>query len=54
MKPGYQTSEFWLSLLAMIMPALQTLIDTAPAAGWIPALIAAIYTASRAYTKKQA
>ena len=52
-KPGYQTTEFWLSILAMLMPALQTLSEAAPAAGWLPALIAAAYTASRAYTKSK-
>ena len=54
MKPGIKTTEFWLSLLAMLLPALQTVIDLAPGQGWLPAIVAAIYATSRAYAKANA
>ncbi len=53
MKPGWKTSEFWLSLLGMAMPLVATLQAVPnpwvalPAAG-----VAAVYAASRAATKK--
>ena len=56
MKPGYKTTEFWLSLLGMALPILQTIHDTVPAANsvWVSAIIAAAYTASRAFVKSTA
>lgn len=60
-KPGFKTTEFWLSLLAALMGFLMAsgIMDTAPegsvwpkVVGGIMAVLAALgYTASRAKVK---
>lgn len=56
MKPGWQTSEFWLTTAAMIG---DTMLPVAQAAGpktqlAVAGLLAASYTFARAFTKTKA
>ena len=56
MKPGYQTTEFWLCLAAGVAATLQgLLIEGSPAAQVVTAIVAALaaigYTAGRARVK---
>jgi hypothetical protein len=63
-KPGYKTTEFWLSLLATLLGFLLAsgVMDTVPADGWIAKLIGGVvavlatlgYSASRAKVKSAA
>ena len=60
-KPGYKTTEFWLSLLATLLGFLLAsgVMDTVPADSWIAKLIGGLvavlatlgYSASRAKVK---
>jgi hypothetical protein len=64
MKPGYKTTEFWLSLLATLVGFLMVsgLLDSQPADGWIARVVGGIvaalaalgYSASRAKVKTEA
>ena len=58
MKPGYKTTEFWLSLAAMVVGALASSGIVADGSGWaklvglISTVLGALgYTAARAYAK---
>ncbi len=63
-KPGYKTTEFWLSLLATLLGFLLAsgVMDTVPADSWIAKLIGGVvavlatlgYSASRAKVKSAA
>lgn len=58
MKRGVMTSEFWLSVLALVLPFLSSLSDPAVQAwgdahGWVGGLVVAVYVAARAYVKGQ-
>jgi len=60
-KPGYKTTEFWLSSVAMFLGTLMAsgVFDTLPADSWIAKLVGGVvvalsglgYTASRARAK---
>jgi hypothetical protein len=50
MKPGYKTTEFWLTLLANFAPMIAGALPPEQAA-ILGAVTAGVYTASRAYTK---
>ena len=50
MKPGYKTSEFWLTLLANFAPMLMGALPPEKAA-ILGAVTTAVYTGSRAYAK---
>ena len=60
-KPGYKTTEFWLSLLATLLGFLLAsgVMDAVPAESWIAKLIGGVvavlatlgYSASRAKVK---
>lgn len=50
MKPGYKTTEFWLSLFATVAPMFATGLPPRESA-LLGALTAGVYTASRAYAK---
>jgi hypothetical protein len=62
-KPGYKTTEFWLSLLATLVGFLMAsgLLDSQPADGWIARVVGGIvaalaalgYSASRAKVKTE-
>lgn len=59
MKRGAMTSEFWLSLLALVLPLLAQLAEPSVQAwgdahGWVGGLVVAVYVAARAYVKGQA
>lgn len=56
LKSGFKSSEFVLSLLAVVLVPLLALADPAVAGwaasnGWVGGLVAAVYTAARAYVK---
>lgn len=56
LKSGFKSSEFVLSLLAVVLVPLLAIADPAVAAwassnGWVGGLVAAVYTAARAYVK---
>jgi hypothetical protein len=63
-KPGYKTTEFWLSLLATLLGFLLAsgVMDAAPEESWIAKLIGGVvavlatlgYSASRAKVKSEA
>jgi uncharacterized membrane protein YqaE (UPF0057 family) len=58
LKSGVKTSEFWLSLIALVLPYFADLGSDKVAAwtsghGWIGGLVAAVYVAARAYVKGQ-
>lgn len=46
LKPGYQTSEFWLSSLVACLPAITTHVPA-----WVSAVAAAAYALSRGIAK---
>lgn len=52
MKPGYKTTEFWVTLASIIGPALLPGTQISPDI-WMGTVagLAAIYTGARAYTK---
>lgn len=47
-KPGWQTSEAWAGLLAMILPVIGKLTDVQSI---VVGVVVAVYIASRAYSK---
>lgn len=53
--PGWKTSEFWMSLLVVVLPMLDAAIQHAPQnAAWAPiaaTLVGIAYNWSRAHTK---
>jgi hypothetical protein len=51
MKPGYLTSEFWLCLLAAVLPVVEPLIHTGQGASFGATILAGIFTLARAYLK---
>jgi len=51
MKPGYKTTEFWLTLLANFMPFLSGAGLDPQATAVIGAVTAGVYTAGRSYSK---
>ena len=55
-KPGVQTSEFWLSLIAMAATAFSTISGhlNPQIAAIVGAVITAVYTIARALTKSNA
>lgn len=62
MKGGVKTSEFWVAVLALVLPYisaplfnhLDPIVQTfALHAGWIGGLVAAVYVAVRGYVKGQ-
>lgn len=58
LKSGVKTSEFWLSLLALVLPYLANIGSDSvnawgAAHGWIGGLVVAVYVAARAYVKGQ-
>ena len=59
LKSGFRSSEFVLSLLAVVLVPLLALADPAVAAwaasnGWVGGLVAAVYAAGRSYVKATA
>lgn len=52
MKPGYKTTEFWVTLLSIIVPAVMPGLQISPDV-WMATAggLGAIYTAVRGYTK---
>jgi len=64
MKPGYKTTEFWLSLLATLLGFVMAsgLLDSAPQDSWVARVVGGIvaalaslgYSASRAKVKTEA
>ena len=50
-KPGYQTTEFWLSLIGVVAEVAHQIASDVPANGWTIALITAGYAIARAVTK---
>lgn len=56
MKPGYQTTEFWLTILANVLANFGPVAAAAgpKTAAVIGAATVAVYTASRAYVKANA
>lgn len=55
MKPGYQTSEFWLALTAACLAGAMGFLETVDAPWAITAVtvISAIYTILRAFLKSK-
>lgn len=51
MKPGYRTTEFWVSLLGMVLPAVLPGQVDAGTASAIAAGVAALYTVGRSLVK---
>lgn len=56
---GIQTSEFWVTMLAIILPFVFSFSDSAilrwtAAHGWVGGLVASVYVAARAYVKGSA
>lgn len=51
-KPGYKTTEFWLTLLAGIIPFLSTV--PLPQATIAAAALSGVYTIARSITKARA
>lgn len=56
---GVQTTEFWVTLLAIALPFVFSLFDNqvsqwAASHGWAGGLVAAVYVAARAYVKGSA
>lgn len=52
MKPGWQTTEFWLTLIAAVQPFVSPAITPEKATA-ISAALVAIYSIARAITKRQ-
>lgn len=58
LKAGVKTSEFWLSVLAIVLPYIADIGSDKVTSwtamhGWIGGLVAAVYVAARAYVKGQ-
>lgn len=56
---GVMTTEFWVTMLAIILPFAFSLSDNhvmawAAAHGWVGGLVASVYVAARAYVKGSA
>lgn len=60
LKKGVQTSEFWITILTLILYFVVTFLPTdlvqkwSQSHGWIGGLVAAVYVAARAYVKGNA
>jgi len=52
-KPGYKTTEFWMSLFSTVLPAIAAGAGVIPAesAAVIGGVVTSMYTASRAFLK---
>jgi hypothetical protein len=53
-KPGYLTTEFWLSAIGVIAEVAHQISTDVPTNGWTIALITAGYAIARAVTKRVA
>src|SRR3954468_5971021 len=58
LKSGVKTSEFWVAILALLLPYVIDIPNDRVAAwtaahGWVGGLVAAVYIAARAYIKGQ-
>lgn len=59
LKRGLMTSEFWVTILAIMLPLVFSLSDNrvmawAASHGWVGGLVASVYVAARAYVKGSA
>jgi hypothetical protein len=49
-KPGYKTTEFWMTLLGVLVPLLLPNVSPTESAG-LAAAVVAVYTAARSIVK---